>query len=204
MNLQELLLKTIEENDLVRKNFMEEIEEETEKIIDISTETEEFKKAVLEYMSLQEIELNQQNYDCVSELLRNSEEGSFHHITKTKKEISTLGEYSLEDLKDIIQVCILKQCEKLCELLDVNQKREYEYAIERVLDDRGATDVKGLAEIISYYAKEGWRVKNVFTNERGKNLTSVAVGGVSSGINYTTDEVVIIFERLKQKTTNMR
>lgn len=71
--------------------------------------------------------------------------------------------------------------------------RIYEYKVRRVLDTKGATNIEEMTSIISELSNEGWRLHTVFANEVGKNAFSV--GGL--GVNSTSDEVVMIFERFR-------
>ena len=72
----------------------------------------------------------------------------------------------------------------------------YEYDVVYVADEEsGAVDVEKIALVLSYYAKEGWRLKSTFTNEVGKKTSLVGYGGVSSGTNATIEQTVMIFER---------
>ena len=197
MDLQELLLKTMEENKVVQNDFIEVVEEEIEMSIDVPEDKDKFQKIVLEYMSSHGIPLSQTDYDQVAKLLSKNQDGEFHEVMKKKKYINILEEYSLEELKDVLQICILKQCERLCELIEADKKAEYEYVIERIVDSNGATNVRLMAETINLRAGQGWRVKNIFTNELGHNVSTVGIGGVSGGINSTADEVIIVFEKRK-------
>ncbi len=73
-----------------------------------------------------------------------------------------------------------------------NCEANYEYSIQRVKDRFGATDTNSISAIITELASKGWRLHSVFTNELGKNALSVS--GI--GVNSTSDEVVLIFERI--------
>ena len=72
---------------------------------------------------------------------------------------------------------------------------EYEYVVQTINDVGGATNIPLLTSTINQYAEKGYRVKNIFVNELGKN--SISVGGM--GVNSTVDQVVVIFERRKAK-----
>lgn len=200
MKLQELLSKVITESNLLRKEFIEEIEEEVDLKIGIPEDEQEFRKLVMDYMGDHGIALSQANYDYVADQLKNSQndKGELHQTVKRTKQINNLEEYSLEDLKDVLQVCLLKQCEKLEKQLKQQINARYEYAVESVVDNGGATNIRQMSELINSYARQGWHVKSIFTNELGHNASSVSVGMVGSGTNYTVDEVVIVFEKCVQ------
>lgn len=197
MNLQELLSKVITESNLLRNECIEEIEEEVDLKLEVSEDEQEFRKLVMDYMSNHGISLSQENYDYVANQLKNNQDdkGNFHETITRTKQINTLEEYSLEELKDVLQICLLKQCENLEKQLKQRENARYEYAVESIVDNGGATNTRQMAALINSYAKQGWHVKTIFTNELGHNASSVSVGMVGSGTNYTVDEVVIVFEK---------
>ena len=199
MNMQELILKFLSENKLIQKDFIKEIEEEINVSMELPEDESEIKKIVLEYLNAHGVELNQTNYDYVLDLLSKNEDKNFHEVVKKKKQVNTLEEYSLEELKDILQLYILRQCESIYKLIESFENVMYEYAIERIMDAQGSTDVRHVSDVMNSYANKGWRVKTVFTNELGHNSSEIGIGGIRSGVNYTSDEVVIIFERRKAK-----
>lgn len=49
------------------------------------------------------------------------------------------------------------------------------------------------------YAMEGWKLHSVITNEIGKNISAVSIGGITGGTNTTVDEIILIFERMVSK-----
>lgn len=197
MNLQELLSKVITESNLLRNEFIEEVEEEVDLKHEMPEDEQEFRKLVMDYMANHGITLSQANYDYVADQLKNNQDdkGGLHETVTRTKQINNLEEYSLEELKDVLQICLLKQCEKLEKQLKQQVNGRYEYAVESVVDNGGATNVRRMSELINSYARQGWHVKTIFTNELGHNATSVSVGMVGSGTNYTVDEVVIVFEK---------
>ena len=197
MNLQELLSKVITESNLLRNECIEEIEEEVDLKLGASEDEQEFRKLVMDYMSNHGITLSQENYDYVANQLKNNQDdkGNFHETITRTKQINTLEGYSLEELKDVLQICLLKQCENLEKQLKQRENARYEYAVESIVDNGGATNTRQMAALINSYAKQGWHVKTIFTNELGHNASSVSVGMVGSGTNYTVDEVVIVFEK---------
>ncbi len=197
MDLQKLLFKVITESNLVRNEIIEETEEEVDLTLGVPEDEQEFRKLVMDYMSNHGITLSQDNYDYVANQLKNNQDnkGELHETVKKTKQINTLEEYSLEDMKDILQVCLLRQCEKLEKQLKQQINARYEYAVESVVDSGGSTDTRKMSSLINSYAKQGWHVKTIFTNELGHNVSSVSVGMVGSGTNYTVDEVVIVFEK---------
>ena len=89
------------------------------------------------------------------------------------------------------------------EKLDFIQKLPmYEYATEVIYDKRsGGADIITLSETLARYARDGWRLHTAFTNEAGKNATTVGLGSVSLGTNATMDQTILIFERMISKGT---
>lgn len=72
----------------------------------------------------------------------------------------------------------------------------YEYKILNVLDEKsGSVNVKELYEQLNTFGRQGWRLKCAFTNELGKNASSIGIAGVSLGTNSTQDQSILILER---------
>lgn len=68
----------------------------------------------------------------------------------------------------------------------------YEYRVETITDlYNGAINVVQMQNILADYAKRGWRLHSVFTNELGKN--GVTANNVN--INATMDQTILVFER---------
>lgn len=75
----------------------------------------------------------------------------------------------------------------------------YEYEVVVLRDQRnGCFDVEAYRNILATYAAQGWRLKNVFANEIGKNATTLGIGGAAVGTNATMDNTIITFERCIQ------
>lgn len=73
---------------------------------------------------------------------------------------------------------------------------KYEYLVKSFTDeDSGDTDPYILERIINNYARQGWRLKHIYTNELGKNSVGVGVGGIGSQTNATIERTFLIFER---------
>ena len=70
----------------------------------------------------------------------------------------------------------------------------YEYKIEKLMDTNdGATNTAKMELILNVYAKEGWRLYKVYTNEIGKTQRPQVLS--IGTINATIDETILIFER---------
>lgn len=76
------------------------------------------------------------------------------------------------------------------------QNNIMDYKIDVVIDKyTGGTDFEALQKSLNWHSQRGWKVKSIFTNEIGKNSSSVTVGGYTSGTNATIDQTIIIYER---------
>ena len=72
----------------------------------------------------------------------------------------------------------------------------YEYKVIGIVDEiNGSINVEQLMENLNYWGRQGWHLRCAFTNELGKNATSIGVAGVSFGTNSTADQSVLILER---------
>lgn len=75
-------------------------------------------------------------------------------------------------------------------------KMQYEYLVKSFIDeDSGDTDPQVLEKIINNCAKQGWRLKQIYTNEIGRNSVGVGIGGLGSQTNATIERTFLIFER---------
>ncbi|EGD46379.1 hypothetical protein Cpap_0318 [Ruminiclostridium papyrosolvens DSM 2782] len=61
--------------------------------------------------------------------------------------------------------------------------------------DSGVSNVIQIEKALNNYAKDGWYLKSIATNESGKNSRSVSVSGLYSSVNATIDQTIIILER---------
>lgn len=98
-----------------------------------------------------------------------------------------------------------QRTQEFIELQDIleQQKEEqlkknpyYEYEVVTVDDlSNGRIDDIRLGNIIKEYARKGWRLHTVFSNELGKRSSMTTVGSIGVGTNSTVDQTVLIFER---------
>ena len=69
---------------------------------------------------------------------------------------------------------------------------EYEYYVVTVNDlSTGEADTNTINYTLSEYAKKGWRLHTIYTNELGKDK--------NYSTNATIDQTVIVFERIVYK-----
>ncbi len=72
----------------------------------------------------------------------------------------------------------------------------WEYKTITLTDDNsGAIYASTIESTLNKYALDGWRLKNSYANELGKNSESSGVGGFSTGTNSTMDQHIFILER---------
>lgn len=77
-----------------------------------------------------------------------------------------------------------------------NNSQYYEYRVMTVLDTkRGNTNIAELSHKLNEFGRDGWRLVTSFANELGKDASGLAIGGAAFGVNSTTDEVILIFEK---------
>lgn len=86
--------------------------------------------------------------------------------------------------------------ESIKSLLDNGHDGYWEYKVLSLNDSRyGGIHPSEIAEQLNELGLQGWRLKCAFTNESGKNASSVSFGGISTGTNSTVDQNIFIFER---------
>lgn len=197
MTLKEILFDEITESGLLDDKLFETIVEGEEFVTDVNNEGEELKNTIIEYMKGKEMDLTQENYNLVLKYFQSNanEEGQFCEKIKNRKTtVNVLEKFSENEMKDLLQLCLLKELQRLRK--SKIEETKYEYTVESVQDlNTGATNVRGMIQIMHSYAKEGWRVKSIFTNEIAKSSFAAGVGNFSSGTNSTMDQVIIVFER---------
>lgn len=68
----------------------------------------------------------------------------------------------------------------------------YEYDVVTILNENhGQIDKEKIKQVLSEYARNGWKLHTMYSNELGKN--AIAILGL--GVNATACEDVLIFER---------
>lgn len=72
----------------------------------------------------------------------------------------------------------------------------YEYRVLNIADERsGAVNTERLVTTLNEFGRQGWRLVCAYTNELGKNASSLGIAGVSFGVNSTMDQSILILER---------
>ncbi len=72
----------------------------------------------------------------------------------------------------------------------------YEYKVLNVYDQKGGIiNSEQIMAQLNYFGRQGWHLRCAFTNELGRNSSSVGLGGFSVGTNSTIDQSVLILER---------
>lgn len=90
----------------------------------------------------------------------------------------------------------LKILEQLAELKNNFEERKYQYTVDVIYDNRhGGTDVEALKRSLTWHGERGYRLKEMITNELGKNSMTIGVGNYSSGVNSTQDQVILVYEK---------
>lgn len=147
-----------------------------------------------------------------NELIGDSAENCFncHYNFKFGRVLNQTEKNNIERLKQEEKNNIerLKQEEKN-RLIEIEKTRinseseiremnsEYEYIVVSLNDSKcGNLDIDRLSFILNEKAKQGWRLKNVLSNEIGVNSSSFGYGGISTGTNATIDQNILIFERM--------
>jgi len=179
-------------------------DEETENDIAVTSDGIEYsKKMVFAYlkekgyaMDPMTVELTAKmiynNNELYNELSKKIEREEKNIIVRHKvKKHHNLENATDEDVLDYIKYKILEEVNTLKS--QIMLESFVDYRIEVVNDRMGATDIQTLSNILQRYSDSGWKLKSVFTNELGKN--SVSVGSI--GVNSTSDQTVLIFERSK-------
>lgn len=91
---------------------------------------------------------------------------------------------------------VINREERIKALKAKGVKGYFEYTIISIQDENsGEVNTCYLNERINDMALDGWRLKTAFTNELGKNSSSISILGGTGGTNSTIEQNVLIFER---------
>lgn len=198
MNLHEILYKELNENGILREELRELVEKTVTKTVKNGEDGGGLvsKDTVMDYMREKGMQPTQKNFEYayryLSGKLQNvAEDGMLQMTLREQEYINHLGEFSDEDMRALIDICILRELREIERRM--SNEQQYEYKVESLHDENGMTSTWELSQLISKYAEQGYQLKNIFVNELGKN--ALAIGGI--GVNTTADQVVIIFERPK-------
>ena len=103
-------------------------------------------------------------------------------------------QYYKESIKRAEEEKIKARNDEIEKVKQINDMYEYKSV---VVNDKlnGETNMTAVNETLTEYAKMGWRLISIFTNEVGKNALHLGVNSLAGGINSTSDQVVMIFER---------
>lgn len=113
-------------------------------------------------------------------------------IIKSENERKKLLKDKESDIDTIIEE--RKNNSDIENILKIND--QYEYEVVTVTDDStGGTNLKHLQDVLTKYSMYGWKLKTMVTNELGKNSRVVSGTAVSSGVNSTIDQLILVFER---------
>ncbi len=196
MNLKELFNNDLLEDEVLSKYFVEKVESERTILID-SSNKEVTREDIINFLKETGTPVTQENYDYAKSLIEkkrmNGESDSGLSLTKKELKLeSMLGEYSSDEINNVINYSILKRLEALESMMkQLTVQKKYIYEIAKVTDISGCADLKGIQEVINKYSEKGFRIKAIFTDEIGVNRLST----VSVGMNSTKDQVIIIFEK---------
>lgn len=77
-----------------------------------------------------------------------------------------------------------------------NPEYLYEYEMVKIANlSNGESDMSSINRELAIHAANGWRLHTIYSNELGKNASSVGADGLSSGTNSTICEDILIFEK---------
>ena len=119
------------------------------------------------------------------EILREREEAAQKQREEVEKEIKEKEERKRKEQED--RDAFLKEN---------GYEGYYEYKVLNIVDDRtGCVNISEISSQLNTLGRQGWHLRCAYTNELGKNASSLGVGGVSLGTNSTVDQSILILER---------
>lgn len=161
-------------------------------------------------LSKTKTELETTSSILIARIVDNDEAEQFIRTTVQKRstEIVSVSEQEIEDQKRLEEK--KKEAEKafLKEQEQKEQKKTdaflkenghegyYEYRVLNIVDERtGCVNISEISNQLNTLGRQGWHLSCAYTNEIGKNTTSVGFGGVASGVNSTVEQSILILER---------
>ncbi len=139
--------------------------------------------------------LNQDNVNLVANKFFAN--GGDELFKKVKKNLETIRHNTLENA-DEQYLFMFMAYKAFLRFFNFSKEKDkkYEYKVESITDGFfGGARIQSLTNILNSYGREGWSLKSAFTNELGKNEAETTIKGVSVGINSTTEQTILIFER---------
>lgn len=200
--LREMIEKTLKEMDaLDMKISVEKYQEEIgandkENIGVLSDGTRYYKKMVYKYLTENGYRMSPEYVEIAARKFPVNESNEEKITVNREKAVehNDLQDVREEDLATFLQLKILEQ---LAELKNNFGERKYQYTVDAIYDNRhGGTDVEALKRSLTRHGEQGYRLKEMITNELGKNSMTIGVGNYSSGVNSTQDQVVLVYEKL--------
>jgi len=77
-----------------------------------------------------------------------------------------------------------------------NSNHIYEYKVVKITDSTdGRIDSDVLQKTLDLLSEDAWRLVHAFTNEIGKESSTIGAWGMAENVNHTIDETILIFER---------
>ena len=146
MNLKEILYKEIDENKLLRDELGELVEKTITKTVS-KEETVVSREMVLDYLKSRGMQATQKNYEQAnlylqSKIVSTGLDGEMEVSYTETEYINHLKEFSEDDMKTLIDICILRKLQEIDEKMP--KELIYEYAVETIQDKGGSTDVETL------------------------------------------------------------
>lgn len=163
------------------------------------------KKAAFAYLTEKGYQMNQSNIDAVAKIISEQTDTLVIHGNTAPKKVChhILEESDDNEIMEYINFKIMDEVNKFRK--EIISQSVVEYAVETVRDtSSGGTDIRRLSKVLSEYSSKGWKLKSTFTNELGVRGNSVSIGVATSGTNSTIEEIVLIFERPKYISGDLR
>lgn len=152
--------------------------------------TKYIKSLVMKYLNEKGYPLTQESVDLAAKMFQAKGDS---YIQKNVKTV-VHSDFDTVNDENVDTYLTLKITEMLAKI--EMQNNIMDYKIDVVIDKyTGGTDFEALQKSLNWHSQRGWKVKSIFTNEIGKNSSSVTVGGYTSGTNATIDQTIIIYER---------
>ena len=169
---------------MLRSHDLNEIENINSKLLSLNSKGQDVESFITEHLNnhLKEVKIERQKFEEEQEKKRKLYEEEQERQRKLYEEEQEKKQKEQEDRDAFLK--------------ENGHEGYYEYKILNIVDDRtGCVNINEISNQLNTLGRQGWHLRCAYTNELGKNASSLGVGGVSLGTNSTVDQSILILER---------
>lgn len=188
MDFREYLISELTDMEDIVKPFMKMKNVERKSNIGDNVIKEVTNEEVMNYLVEHGYELTEDNYNQAKSILERGGGQNHEYNLHTVEYENHLNDLTVEELKILINLAVLKDNRKL------PQRIKYKYEIETVVDNSlaGGVSFVDIKKKINQYSEKGYRLLQIVTNEIGKVSSNNPLSEYNS---KTVEQYILIFEK---------